>query len=66
MLQRISNFVESECKRFGRFAITAVLAVLVGGSFAPTFAQEEGQQSFASAQDAAHPLFVAMQAPNEQ
>jgi len=66
MSKRISNFVEGECKRFGRFAITAMVALLVGGSFSPTFAQEKGQQSFASAQDAAHALFVAMQSPDER
>src|SRR5216683_3385943 len=66
MSQRISNFVEGECKRFGRFAVAALVVLLVGGLFSSTFAQENGQQSFASAQDAAHALFVAMQAPNEQ
>jgi len=40
MSQRISNFVEGECKRFSRFAVAAVLALLVGGSFTSTFAQE--------------------------
>src|SRR6266436_3555642 len=66
MSQRVSKFVEGECKRFSRFAMAAVLALLVGGSFTPTFAQEAGQQTFGSAQDAAHALFVALQAPNEQ
>jgi len=45
MSQRISNFVEGECKRFSRFAMAAVLALLIGGSFTPTFAQEDGQQN---------------------
>ena len=66
MLQRISNFVQGKCKRFARFATAAVVALLLGGSFAQTFAQEAGQQTFASTQDAAHALFVAMQAANEQ
>src|SRR6267143_1350181 len=66
MSQRISPFVEGECKRFSRFAMAGILALLVGGSFTPTFAQEAGQQTFPSAQDAAHALFVALQAPNEQ
>src|SRR5258706_11232105 len=66
MSQRISKFVEGECKRFSRFAMAAVFALLVGGLFTPTFAQENGQQTFASAQEAANALFVAMQAPNEQ
>src|SRR5258705_8294272 len=66
MSQRISNLVEGECKRMGRFAVAALVMLLVGGLFSPTFAQENGQQTFASAQEAANALFVAMQAPNEQ
>src|SRR5260370_22575805 len=66
MLQVISNFVQCECKRFARFATTAVVALSLGGSFAPTFAQKAGQQTFASTQDAAHALFVAMQSQDEQ
>jgi hypothetical protein len=66
MLQRISNFAKVECKRFARIAATTVVAVSLAGSFAPTFAQKPGQQTFASAQDAAHALFVAMQSQDEQ
>jgi Protein of unknown function (DUF2950) len=66
MLQRISNLIEGECKRFARVATTAVVALSLGGSFAPAFAQQPGQQTFASAQDAAHALFMAMQSPDEQ
>ena len=66
MLQRISNFVYGECKRFARFATAAVVALSLGGSFAPAFAQKAGQQTFASTQDAAHALFVAMQSQDEQ
>src|ERR1700681_985936 len=66
MLQRISNFVYGECKRFARFATAAVVALSLGGSFAPAFAQKAGQQSFTSTQDAAHALFVAMQSQDEQ
>src|SRR6267142_7130365 len=66
MSQRISNLVEGECKRMGRFAVAALVVLLVGGLFSPTFAQENGQQTFASGQEAANALFVAMQTPNEQ
>jgi hypothetical protein len=66
MLQRISNFVQSECKGFARFATAAVVALSLGGWFAPTFAQQPGQQTFASAQDAAHALLVAMQSQDER
>jgi hypothetical protein len=65
MLQRISNFAQGKCKRFVRLATATVVALSVGGSFAPTFAQQPGQQTFASAQDAAHALFVAMQSQDE-
>jgi hypothetical protein len=60
MLQRISNFVQGECKRFARFAAALLVAVSLGGSFAPTFAQQPGQQTFA------HALFVAMQSQDEE
>jgi Protein of unknown function (DUF2950) len=66
MLKRISNLVQGECKKFARFVTAALVALSIGGSFAPTFAQEKGQQTFASAQDAAHALFVAMQSADEQ
>jgi hypothetical protein len=66
MLQRISSFDGGECKRFVRFVMAAVVAFSIGGSFAPTFAQKSGQQTFASTQDAAHALFVAMQSQDEQ
>jgi hypothetical protein len=66
MLQRIANFVQGECKRFARFVTAAVVALSLGGSFATTFAQQPGQQTFASPQDAAHALLVAMQSQDEQ
>jgi len=66
MLQRISNFVQDECKRFARFATAVLVALSLGGAFAPTFAQRPGQQTFASTQDAAHALFVAMRSQDEQ
>jgi hypothetical protein len=66
MLQRISSFVDGESKSFVRFVMAAVVALSIGGSFAPAFAQKSGQQTFASTQDAAHALFVAMQSQDEQ
>jgi Protein of unknown function (DUF2950) len=66
MLQRILNFVQGECMRFARFMTASVVAMLLGGSFATTFAQQPGQQTFASTQDAAHALLVAMQSQDEQ
>ena len=66
MLQRISSFVQGECKRFVGFVTAAVVAFSLGGSFAPAFAQQPGQQTFASSEDAAHALLVAMQSQDEQ
>jgi hypothetical protein len=66
MLQRISRFVQCECKRFARFTTAAVAALALGGSFAPAFAQEQGQRTFASAEDAGGALFAAMQAQDNQ
>jgi hypothetical protein len=65
MLQRMSNFVQGESKRLARL-VTAVMALTLGGSFAPAFAQQPGQQTFATAQDAAHALLVVMQSQDEQ
>ncbi len=66
MLQRISDFVDGECKRFARCVMAAVVTLSLGGSVAPAFAQKSDQQTFASTQDAAHALFVAMQSQSEQ
>jgi Protein of unknown function (DUF2950) len=65
MLQGISAFVQGEYKKVARFTV-ALLGVSLGCSFAPAFAQQPGQQTFASAQDAAHALFVAMQSQDDQ
>jgi hypothetical protein len=66
MLQRIVRLVRSEGKKSARFGMAFVVAFAVAASFAPIFAQEKGQQTFASAQDAAHALFVAMQSADER
>jgi hypothetical protein len=66
MLRRISSLVEDECKRFTRFAMVVVMAVSLGGSFAPLFAQQPGQRTFASPEDAGSALFAAMQAQDNQ
>src|SRR3984893_7670451 len=66
MRQKISNFMQGEYKSFTRFATAFVVALSLGGWFAPTFAQQPGQQNFASAQDAAHALLVAMQSQDER
>jgi hypothetical protein len=63
MLQRISIFVQLECKGFVRFAI---LLLFLACSYVPMFAQEPGQRTFASAEDASRAFFAAMEAQDEQ
>jgi Protein of unknown function (DUF2950) len=66
MLHRISYFAQLERKTFVRFAISVLFAIFLGCSSAPTFAQEKGQRTFASAEDAGRALFDEMQAQNMQ
>ena len=66
MLHKISMFVQLECKSFVRFAVSVMFVLSLGCSSAPMFAQEPGQRTFASAEDASRALFDAMQAQDEQ
>jgi hypothetical protein len=66
MLHRISVFAQLECKNFVRYGLSVLFALSLGSSFAPTFGQEAGQRTFASAEDASRALFSAMQAQDEQ
>jgi len=66
MLHMISFFVQLECKSFVRFAVSVLFALSLGCVSAPMFAQEPGQRTFASAEDASRALFDAMQAQDEQ
>jgi hypothetical protein len=66
MLHRISIFVQLECKRFVRFGVCVLFALSLGCLSAPTFAQQPGHRTFASAEDASLALFGAMQAGDEQ
>jgi hypothetical protein len=66
MLHKISIFVQSECKNFVRFAVSVLFVLSLGCSSAPMFAQEPGQRTFVSAEDAGRAFFAAMQAPDDQ
>lgn len=66
MLQRISNFFQGKNKRFAGFAAAVLVALSLGCSFAPLFAQEPGQRTFASTEEASRALFHAMQSQDEQ
>src|SRR5437879_3332045 len=66
MLQRISNSSQDKNKRFAGFAAAVLVALSLGYSFAPVFAQEPGQRTFASVEEASRALFDAMQSQEEQ
>jgi hypothetical protein len=59
-------FVQFECKSFVRFAVSVLFALTLGCWSAPIFAQEAGQQTFASTEDAGRALYDAMEAQDEQ
>jgi hypothetical protein len=66
MLHRISIFVQLEGKRFVRFVVSVLFALSLGCSAVPMFAQQPGQRTFASVEDASRALFGAMQAGDEK
>ena len=66
MLQRIGYFIQGKRNRSAEFAAAVLMAVSVGASFTPTFAQQAGEQTFASPQDAAHALLMAMDSQDQQ
>jgi hypothetical protein len=66
MLPLISNLVRLEHKCLPRFVAPVLFALSLGYSSAPTFAQQPGQQTFASPEDAGRAFFAAMQAPGDQ
>jgi hypothetical protein len=67
MFHGISSFIQDECKRATEFAAAVLVTLSLAGSLTPTaFAQQPGQQTFASLQDAGHALFVAMGSQDEQ
>jgi hypothetical protein len=66
MLRKISILFQFEYTRFARLAVVALFAVTLGCPPAPIFAQEAGQRTFASAEDAGRALFDAMQAQDGQ
>ena len=66
MLHRISIFVQLERKSFVRFAVSVLFALSLGCSSARMLAQQPGQRAFASAEDASHAFFAAMEAQDEQ
>ena len=66
MLRNISILDQLEWKNFIRFAAFVLLALSLGASFAPTFAQQPEQRTFGSFADAGRALFTAMQSPDDR
>jgi Protein of unknown function (DUF2950) len=66
MLHTISYFAQLERKTLVRFAVYILVALSLGCSPTPTFAQEAGQRTFPSAEDAGRALFDAMQLQDER
>ena len=66
MLQKLSNRAQLQWKGFVRIAGSALLALSLGSSLVPTFAQQKGQRTFTSAEEAGRALFEAMQTHEEK
>jgi hypothetical protein len=66
MLHRISIFVQPKRKHFVRFAASVLFLLTSVCSSALVFAQEPGQRTFASAEDAGRALYDAMEKQDEQ
>jgi len=66
MLHKTSFFVQLECKKLVRYAVSVLFALSLGSSSAPMFAQEPGQRTFTSTENASRALFEAMRSQNEQ
>jgi len=65
MLHRFSIVVGLE-RKLVRLAVSAVFALSLGCLSAPIFAQQPGQRTFASAEDAGREFFAAMQSQDEE
>jgi hypothetical protein len=66
MLHRLWFSIRLECKNFVRFAIFSLFALSFDCASSPVLAQEQGQKTFASAEDAGRALFESLQTPDEK
>jgi len=66
MLQWISIDTKFGSKNSIRMAAFLLFGLSLASSFEPTLAQQPGQRTFATAEEAGSAFFVAMQAPDEQ
>ena len=66
MWRNISILGQFEWKKFIGLVAFVVLELCLGSSFVPAFAQQAGQQTFTSTEDAGRALFNAMRAPDDR
>jgi hypothetical protein len=66
MLRNISILGQLERKKFIRFAAVVLLAFSLAPSLVPTSAQQPGQPTFASVEDAGRAFFTAMRSPDDR
>jgi hypothetical protein len=66
MLHKISMVGQRNWRNFARLAAPVLLALFLGSSFKPALAQQPGQRTFASTEEASRALFAALQAQGEQ
>jgi Protein of unknown function (DUF2950) len=66
MQHRISILVRPGWRTFVRFAAPVLFAILLEASWVPVFAQQPGQRTFASAEQAGYAFFAATQSDNDQ
>jgi hypothetical protein len=66
MLQNVWILVRFEGMKFIRCAAAVVLALSLASSLVPTFAQQPGQSTFVSVEDAGRAFFTAMQSPDDR
>jgi Protein of unknown function (DUF2950) len=66
MLQTSSILFQAQWKGLARFAATILFALSSGCFLVPAFAQQQGQRTFTSAEDASREFFAAMQTQEDQ
>jgi hypothetical protein len=66
MLDTNLSFVQIRQQPIRRFAALVLFTLTLGCSVSPTLAQQPGQRTFASPNDAARAFFAAMQTPDDQ
>jgi hypothetical protein len=66
MLRNMSILVRPERRTFARFAAVALFVLSWMAASVATLAQQAGQQTFASVEDAGHALFTATHAPDDR